>query len=257
MNQMQAPELLSETLENHILTLTLGAGVAHPLSLGMIKALLASVRAAATNPDVHVMIIHGPGKIFCAGHDLKEIARHRSDPDLGLAYLEDLFDSCGEMMQAITMSPKPSIAVVEGIATAGGLQLVAACDLAFAGPAARVCLPGISNGGFCSTPSVAVARNIGRKAALELALSGEALDAEWARGAGLFNRIVRDDDVLAYATAFAAKVAKGHPSALGLGKQTLYEQIEMPLPEAYAHATKAMISHFMDPFRIRQEKMSK
>ncbi|MEX0282556.1 MAG: enoyl-CoA hydratase-related protein [Arenibacterium sp.] len=256
MNQMQAPALISETLEDKILTLTLGAGVAHPLSLGMIKELLAAISAAEANPDVHVMVIHGPGKIFCAGHDLKEIARHRGDADQGLAFVRELFEACGEMMQAITMSPKPSIAVVEGIATAGGLQLVAACDLAFAGPKARVCLPGISNGGFCTTPSVAVARNIGRKAVMELALSGEAMDAEWGQRAGLFNRVV-NGDVLEEAKQFAQIVAKGHPAALGLGKRTLYQQLEMPLPEAYAHATEAMISHFMDPERIRLEKAGK
>ncbi|MEX0338456.1 MAG: enoyl-CoA hydratase-related protein [Arenibacterium sp.] len=256
MNQMQTPALISETLENEILTLTLGGGVAHPLSLGMIKELMAAIHAAEANPDVRVILIHGPGKIFCAGHDLKEIARHRSDADQGLAYVRELFEACGEMMQAITMSPKPSIAVVEGIATAGGLQLVAACDLAFAGPQARVCLPGIANGGFCTTPSVAVARNIGRKAVMEMALSGEVKDAEWARGVGLFNRVVTGD-VLAEAQQFARIVAKGHPAALGLGKRTLYQQIEMPLADAYAHATEAMITHFMDPVRIQQEKTGK
>jgi enoyl-CoA hydratase/carnithine racemase len=252
---MQKPELLNRSLRDNVLTLTLGAGVAHPLSLDLIRELHAAILAADADPEVRVMLVHGPGKIFCAGHDLKEISRHRADPDQGLAYLKELFERCGEMMQALTMSPKPSIAVVEGIATAGGLQLVAACDLAFAAPGATVCLPGINNGGFCSTPSVAVARNIGRKAVMELALSGEPLDAEWARGAGLFNRIVTDGDVLDYATAFARRVAKGHPAALGLGKQTLYRQIEMPLAEAYAHATEAMIAHFMDPVRIRQEKL--
>ena len=255
MNQMQGPELLNRALRDNVLTLTLGGGVAHALSLDMIGALHRAILAAEADPDVHVMLVHGPGRIFCAGHDLKEIARHRADPDLGRAYLQELFARCGEMMQALTMSPKPSIAVVEGIATAGGLQLVAACDLAFAGTEARVCLPGINNGGFCSTPSVAVARNIGRKAVMELALSGEALDAEWARGVGLFNRIVTGGDVLDHATAFARRVAKGHPAALGLGKQTLYRQIEMPLADAYTHATEAMMAHFMDPERIRQEKL--
>src|SRR5699024_6848970 len=123
-------DLIITTVDQGVLTLTLGAGPAHPLSAGMIAELRAALARAETDDAVRVVIIHGPGKIFCAGHDLKEIARHRSDQDLGLAYIKRLFNDCGALMQAVTRSPKPTIAMVEGIATAGGLQLVAACDLA-------------------------------------------------------------------------------------------------------------------------------
>ena len=155
------------------------------------------------------------------------------------------------------MCPTPSVAVVEGIATAGGLQLVAACDLALATPEARVCLPGITNGGFCSTPAGAVARNIGRKAVMEMALTGQVMDAEWATGVGLFNRVVHPDVLWDEVEALTALIAKGTPNAVGRGKVTLYQQLEMPLDAAYARATDVMIGHFMDPERIEKEKASR
>ncbi|MBL3703735.1 enoyl-CoA hydratase [Sulfitobacter sp. BDSS02] len=253
MNQMSPPDLVSESLADGVLTLTLGGGKAHPLSLGMIAALHRSIHRASEDTSVRVVVIHGPGSIFCAGHDLKEIARHREDGDKGRAYLEQLFNSCGAMMKAVTLCPKPTIAAVEGVATAGGLQLVAACDLAFASDASRYCLPGVNNGGFCTTPAVAVARVIGRKQVMEMALSGEMFDADWARGAGLINRSMPADELLPFVNDFAVRLATRHQPAIAAGKQTLYRQLEMPLELAYVHATSVMIDHFMDPERIEKE----
>ncbi len=254
MNQMNTPPLMQAELANKVLTLTLGNGVAHPLSLSMIAELHNHVRDAATNPQVNVIVIHGPGKIFCAGHDLKEIATHRADPDNGLAYLTELFTACGDMMQAITNSPKPTIALVEGIATAGGLQLVAACDLAFASASATFCLPGVNNGGFCTTPAVAVSRSVSRKYVMEMALSGEVFDAEWAVSAGLVNRRLPDTDIIEFTSNFARTLASRHATAIADGKAALLAHLDLPLDRAYDLATKVMIGHFMDPFRIEEEQ---
>ena len=240
-------------LDSNVLTLTLGNGVAHPLSLAMITELHQDLTAPGTDPQVHVIVIHGPGKIFCAGHDLKEIAAHRADADQGLAYLTELFEKCGDMMQELTHSPKPTIALAEGIATAGGLQLLAACDLAYATPNATFCLPGVNNGGFCTTPAVAVSRTISRKHMMELALSGDAFDAEWARTTGLINRILPANQAFDFTLNFARKLATRHPQAIADGKAALYAHLEMPLDQAYELATRAMVSHFMDPARIARE----
>lgn len=253
MTRTQAQEFIGSEIRDKVLTLTLGAGPAHPLSQGMIAALHCAVLQAGGNTDVNAIVIHGPGKIFCAGHDLKEIARHRSAADNGHAYLKTLFFDCSALMTAITMSPKPAIAMVEGIATAGGLQLAASCDLIFAAPQATFCLPGVNNGGFCTTPSVAVGRSISRKHLTEMALSGEIFDANWAMEAGLINRIVSADDLARFVHDFAARLASRNPNAVAQGKQMLHRQLEMPLEQAYAAATDVMIGHFMDPARIARD----
>lgn len=253
MTHLSTPPLVGATLTDKVLTLTLGGGVAHPLSLAMIAALHDAIRAAAADPQVNVIVLHGPGKIFCAGHDLKEIAAHRQDPDQGLAYLTELFEKCGAMMQGITHSPKPVIALIEGIATAGGLQLVAACDLAYAADSATFCLPGVRNGGFCSTPAVAASRNMHRKHIMELALSGDSFDTGWALNTGLINRALPPHEVIEYTMNFARTLASRHPTAIAAGKQALYTHLDLPLDQAYDLATRTMIGHFMDPVRLSRE----
>lgn len=246
--------LVEEHRDGPLATLTLGAMPAHPLSLQMIEDMLAALARIAADPDLRVVILSAPGRIFCAGHDLKEIARHRAAPDLGAAYLRDLFDKCAAMMQALVALPQPVIAVVEGIATAGGLQLMASCDIALATPEATFCLPGVQNGGFCTTPSVAVGRVIGRMALMEMALTGDSFDATWARDAGLINRIVPAAEIHTVALELARKIARGNPAALAAGKRMVYRQLEMPLADAYSAATEVMIGHFMDPQRIALER---
>lgn len=242
--------LLHQTLSEGVLTLTLDNGPAHALSRGMIAALHQAIAGAAANPAARVIVIHGPGKIFCAGHDLKEIARHRADPDQGLAYLTDLFTACADLMQAIAESPRPTIAMVEGIATAAGLQLVAACDLAFATESARVCLPGVRNGGFCTTPAVAVARSLSRKHLMELLLSGEDRGALWALNAGLFNAVLPPEGLEAHVQDFAHTLAGRNPGPIAAGKTCTVAHLDSPLAEAYQAATATMIGHFMDPERL-------
>ena len=248
------PPLVTQAQSEGVLWLTLGGGKAHALSLAMIQALHQAIDAAQADADVRVLVLHGPGRIFCAGHDLKEIARHRADADDGQAYLTELFTQCGAMMQALATSSKPTIAMVEGIATAGGLQLVASCDMAFSARAATFCLPGVQNGGFCTTPSVAVARAIGPRRCMEMALSGEVFGADWAREAGLVNRVVHRDVLARETRSFARTLASRHAPAIADGKAALAVQIAQPLDAAYAHATQVMIGHFMDPHRIAQER---
>lgn len=253
MNQMPTSQLVTSAMADGVLTLTLGAAPAHPLSTAMIRSLHTAVQSAADDPEIGAIVVYGAGKIYCAGHDLKEISRHRSDPDQGRAYVERLFAECGEMMQAIAQCPKPSIAMIEGVATAGGLQLAASCDLAFATAGASFSLPGVNNGGFCSTPAVAVGRNIARKHLMEMLLSGERFDAEWALSVGLINRILPADTLAQFTQDFAAKLATRNLTAIADGKRATYQQLEMTLGDAYAHATPAMVNHFMDPERLARE----
>ncbi|MYM55753.1 enoyl-CoA hydratase-related protein [Thalassovita mangrovi] len=253
MNKPDLP-LIEARDDSNVRFLRLGKAPAHPLSRAMIRDLHAHIRQAAADPQANVIVLEGPGHIFCAGHDLKEIARHRDDPDQGLDYLRALFTECGAMMLDLALCPKPTIAVVEGIATAGGLQLAASCDLIFASDRATFCLPGVRNGGFCTTPAVAVSRNLSRKQVMEMTLSGEAFDAAWALNAGLVNRVYPPEQLLDETMAFARTLATRHPKAIADGKRMLYRQLDLPLDQAYAEATEVMIGHFMDPVRIAQEK---
>ncbi|CUH66694.1 2,3-dehydroadipyl-CoA hydratase [Thalassovita gelatinovora] len=246
--------LIATRDEHKVRVLSLGAAPAHPLSRTMICALHEQIQLATEDSKINVIVLEGPGHIFCAGHDLKEIGRHRADSDLGRNYLQQLFTECSALMQDITLSPKPTIAMVDGIATAGGLQLAAACDLIFASTRATFCLPGVKNGGFCTTPAVAVSRNLSRKHMMELALSGDAFDVEWALAAGLINRVFPSDQLTAATMEFAQQIAGYHPTAIADGKRMLHAQLEMPLDRAYAEATEVMIGHFMDPVRIAEEK---
>jgi enoyl-CoA hydratase/carnithine racemase len=253
MNQMQSPDPVTCDVTDGVATLTLGGGVAHALSLGMIKALHGLLDDLASDPSARVVLLSGPGHIFCAGHDLKEIARHRADADQGHAYLTELFDACAGMMIALATFPKPTIAMVDGIATAAGLQLVASCDLAFASPRATVCLPGVTNGGFCTTPAVAVSRSVGPKHLMDLTLSGTPKSADWAMAAGLFNRVIASETLTAETLAFATTLATRNPGPIAAGKAALQQHRDLSLRDAYALATPVMIDHFMDPGRLAIE----
>ena len=253
MSLPNTPDLVSKTIEGQVLTLTLGDPPAHPLSLAMIAALEQALSAARDDAGVKVVVLHGPGRIFCAGHDMKEIKAHRSDPDQGAAYVRQLFDACAKMMQLLATLPKPTIAMVEGIATAGGLQLMCSCDLVFATPEARFSLPGVDNRGFCTTPAVAVGRSIARRQVMEMALSGDKFGADWALAAGLISRIVPADALATSVAEFATILADRHAPAIALGKATLDRQLALPLDQAYAEATEAMIEHFMDPERVARD----
>ena len=217
------------------------------LSLAMIEALLDAFAAIAADPAARVVVLAGDGPALSAGHDLKELQAHRNDADRGRAFYERAMTRCAELMRAIVALPKPVIAAVEGVATAAGCQLVAACDLAIAGAEARFALPGVSIGLFCSTPLVAVGRAVSRKHAMEMALTGDLYDAQTAERFGLVNRVVPAGAALAEAHKLAQRVAARSATTLAIGKRTFYRQIDMPLEDAYALAARAMVENLLHP----------
>jgi enoyl-CoA hydratase/carnithine racemase len=183
--------------------------------------------------------------VFSSGHDLKEMTARRSDPDRGRAYFAAIMARCSAMMERVVRLPQPVIAVVEGIATAAGCQLVASCDLAVAGGAARFSTPGVHIGLFCSTPMVALSRNVGRKHAMEMLLLGETVAAEDALRMGLVNRIAPQGEAMAEAGRMAALIAAKSPLTLKIGKRAFYEQLEMGLSDAYRHACEVMVENML------------
>ena len=215
------------------------------LSLQAVKELHEAVSAVSTNGKVRTVIIEAVGPAFCPGHDLKEIHAHRSDDDSGRAYFEELFNSCSQMMLAITNSPKIFIARVHAVATAGGCQLVAACDLAVASSSARFGVNGINAGLFCSTPMVALSRNTGRKKALEMLTTGHMMSAEQACANGLVNQVAEPDDLDHAVNEMAQAVAAKSPKVLALGKSAFYRQLEMPLAEAYAFTSQKIVENLL------------
>src|SRR6266851_1638610 len=198
-----------------VLTLTLNRGERfNPLSSAMIAAILGELRAIADDPSVRVVILAAGGKGFCAGHDLKEMRAHVGDK----GWQRGLFDQCGQMMMTLTTLPQPVIARVHGIATAAGCQLVSMCDLAVAAETATFALPGVNIGVFCSTPAVGVARNVGRKRAMEMLLTGEPIDAQTALAWGLVNRVVAADALDATVAHFTGLITARSAATIRLGK---------------------------------------
>jgi enoyl-CoA hydratase/carnithine racemase len=231
-----------------VATLTLQSpALRNALSLAMIEALIDALAAIETDPATRVVVLAGDGPALSAGHDLKELQAHRNDADCGRAFFERAMARCAELMRAIIALPKPVIAAVEGVATAAGCQLVAACDLAIAGADARFALPGVSIGLFCKTPLVAVGRAVSRKHAMEMALTGDLYDAQTAERFGLVNRVVPAGAALAEARALAAKIAARSAATLAIGKRAFYRQIDLPLDEAYALAVRAMVENLLHP----------
>ena len=213
-------------------------------------AMLAELQGAlddlAQTPDCRVIVLRGAGKAFCAGHDLKEMQAARQSEDGGRAAWKDLFDRCATMMQTIQTLPQPVIAQVHGIATAAGCQLVASCDLAVAEEGTRFGVNGVNIGLFCSTPMVALSRNIPRKHAFEMLTTGAFMSAEEARRAGLINRVVAPGTLDIEVKALAEKIAAKLGSAVKIGKEAFYRQIEMPLAEAYAYTGDVMVENMAD-----------
>jgi enoyl-CoA hydratase/carnithine racemase len=210
------------------------------LSLDMIGRLHARFTRLAADRTVSAVVLAATGPVFCAGHDLKELTAHRADADKAEAMTR-----CSAMMQAIVACPKPVIAAVTGTATAAGCQLVATCDLAVAATEAKFCTPGVNIGLFCSTPMVALSRNVGRKRAMEMLLLGDMLSAADAADYGLVNRVVAADRVLDEALNLAGKIAAKSPLTVAMGKAAFYAQAEMPLKEAYAYTAKVMVDNMM------------
>jgi enoyl-CoA hydratase/carnithine racemase len=234
--------------DNGVVTLTLNTPQnRNALSLEMLEVLIATLDDIAHDDKAHVVVLAGDGPALSGGHDLKEMQAHRNDRDRGREFYVELFARCSTLMQAIVKLPKPVIAAVEGIATAAGCQLVAACDLAIAGEKARFGLSGVNYGLFCSTPLVAVGRVVSRKQAMEMALTGRLYSAAEAERSGLVNRVVPEGRALEEAFALARAIASHSAPTLAIGKRAFYAQIERPLDEAYALASLAMIDNLAEP----------
>ncbi len=230
--------------EGGVVTLTLNRGDKfNPLSTEMIAALEAQLDAVGADRTARAVVLAAAGRGFCAGHDLKEMRAHSDDK----AWQQRLFGDCSRMMVKITEIPQPVIARVHGVATAAGCQLVSMCDLAVASEEARFALPGVNIGVFCSTPAVGVARNVGRKRAMEMLLTGELFDAPTALAWGLVNRVVSaaqlDAEVARFTTIILARSGK----VVATGKRAFYKQIEQPLAGAYALTTETMACSMIEP----------
>jgi enoyl-CoA hydratase/carnithine racemase len=244
--------VLLEEMRGRVLLLTLNRPrQRNSLSEALIASLQAAIDKASGSPDVAAVVIAADGPAFSSGHDLKEMTARRADADGGRAYFAHLMDFCARMMLSIVRSPKPFIAAVEGVASAAGCQLVATCDLAVAGAGARFATPGVNIGLFCSTPMVALSRNVSRKRAMEILLLGEMLGADAAADFGLVNRVVPEGKALAEALAMAEIIASKSPATVAIGKETFYRQIEMPVAEAYAEASAVMVRNML--YRDAQE----
>jgi enoyl-CoA hydratase/carnithine racemase len=236
----------SEEIADGILTLTLNRpDQRNSLNLELISEITAAIVAAGGNPEVRVIVLAANGPAFCAGHDLKEMTGHRDDSDGGRKFYEDTMRQCSEMMQSIVRCPKPVIARVHGIATAAGCQLVASCDLAVAADTARFATPGVNLGLFCSTPMVALSRNLSRKHAMEMLLIGEMQPAGRAEEIGLINKSVPEDELDAEVKRFAEKIAQKSGYAIAVGKEAFYEQVEYKLSDAYDYASDVMVRNML------------
>ena len=238
------PLVLSEKA-GPILRLTLANPPANALSVAVLERLLALLTAARTDKDVRVIVLAAAGKLFSAGHDLKEMTAARAQPDRGRAFFERTMALCAEVMQAIVNHPKPVIAEVDGLATAAGCQLVASCDLAICTDTSTFATPGVNIGLFCSTPMVALSRNVHRKQAMEMLLTGEVIDASSAKEYGLVNRIVPKEYLNQVVTKYAQAIASKSPLTLKIGKEAFYRQAEMPLADAYDYAARVMVENMM------------
>ncbi|WP_260348408.1 enoyl-CoA hydratase [Alloyangia mangrovi] len=218
----------------------------NPLSDAMLAALQAQIDPLGQDQTIRAVVISGAGKVFCAGHDLREMQAGRQAEDKGAGYFADLFARCAKVMSGLTRLPQPVIAQVHGIAAAAGCQLVASCDMAVAAENARFAVNGVNIGLFCSTPMVALTRNLPRKQAFEMLTTGRFIPAGEAQAMGLINRVVPEAELPAAALALAESVASKLPQAVKIGKQAFYAQAELPLEEAYALAGQVMVENMLE-----------
>ena len=242
--------VLADRGEDGVLRLTLNAPRSrNALSESMMTALSSALEEAAQDAAVRVIVIAANGPVFCAGHNLKEITAARSAPenaaDRGRAYFTRILNQCSALMASIPAHPKPVIAEVAGTATAAGCQLVASCDLAFAAKSAGFATPGVHIGLFCSTPMVALSRNVARKHAMEMLLTGDPCPAPRAAEIGLINRAVPDEDLTAEVMEAARKIAGKSTATVAFGKPAFYRQAELPLGEAYDYAAAVMVENML------------
>ena len=238
-------QLVVTERKDAVLRLTFENAPANALSTELMSALLASLQSAAANNEVRVVILASSGKLFSAGHDLKQMSAHRIDADKGRSYFEKVFGLCARLMQSIVDLPKPVIAEVGGVAAAAGCQLVASCDLAVASDSAKFAVNGIDVGLFCSTPAVALTRNVAQKFAMELLLTGDMIDALKAHEIGLVNRVVPHDLLRETVDDLAERIASKSPCAVKLGKKAVHDSANLGLADAYRLASEVMVENML------------
>lgn len=215
------------------------------LSEALMAALTAEMTAIAEDPSVRVVVLAANGPVFSAGHDLKELTAARQKEDRGRSYYQDIMKRCSTMMLSILQNPKPVIAKVHGTATAAGCQLVATCDLAIAAEGAHFATPGVNIGLFCSTPMVALSRNVSRKHAMEMLLSGDMVDANHAAEIGLINRAVSTEILDTEVSDLATKIASKSSLTVSIGKRAFYDQLELGISDAYAYTSEVMVKNML------------
>ena len=241
------PEKLSVSMgEVGILSISLNdVARRNALSKTMISQLKSAIDAAGQDPAVKVIILEGKGPAFCAGHDLKELTKARKQPDRGRAVFTEILTQCAAMMQGILTCDKPILAMVSGIATAAGCQLVASCDLAFADENAKFATPGVHIGLFCSTPMVALSRNVTNKNAMEMLLVGDPVSADHAKEIGLINGVFPAENLQEETLKVARKIAAKSSHTLAIGKRAFYQQKQMTVEKAYTYCTEVMIENML------------
>ena len=241
-----ATQLVSIEKHNSILKLVMNDHKSkNALSNKMIFALINAISSACEDESIKVIVIAANGNVFSAGHDLKEITKARENEDKGDSFFKELFDSCSALMQTIVNSSKPVIAEVNGVATAAGCQLVASCDLAIASNDSKFATPGVNIGLFCSTPMVALSRNVHKKNAMEMLLTGDMISSEKAKEIGLINDFVEAEQLTITVMALADKIASKPSSTVATGKKAFYEQAEMSLSKAYEYTSKVMQNNLL------------
>lgn len=244
-DEEQAEMPLASDFADGILRLTLNNPPANVLSIALLEKLHAALDRAADDKSVRVVILAANGKLFSAGHDLKEMTARRGDEDKGRGFFEKTMRLCADLMLKIQALPKPVIAEVDGLATAAGCQLVATCDLAICTDTSTFCTPGVNIGLFCSTPMVAITRAAHRKQAMEMLLTGETIDASTAKDFGIVNRIVPKQYLTQVVNKYAAVIASKSSMTLKIGKEAFYAQADLPTAEAYDYTIRVMVENML------------
>ena len=238
--------LIKEKSEKGVLRLTMNnSDQKNPLSESMMSMLMDEIKAASSDQSIRVIVLAANGNVFSSGHDLKEITSARENEDKGEVYFANLFDYCSSLMQLIVNTSQPVIAEVDGVATAAGCQLVASCDLALASHESRFATPGVNLGLFCSTPMVALSRNVNKKNAMEMLLTGDFISAEKAKEIGLINNTVPKEDLTSEVDRLAEKIASKSTMTVATGKRAFYAQAEMDLSDAYEYTSKTMTDNLL------------
>ena len=239
--------LVKSELQNKVLHVQLNNPKhQNTLNEDMIKQLDGKLQQGSEDNSVKVIILSSAGPVFCAGHNLKDLNSKRSELDKGKSYYEKIFKNCSILMMNMTKNQKPIIAAIDGVATAAGCQLIASCDLAYSSDKARFATPGVNIGLFCSTPMVPLSRNVSKKAAMEMLLTGDLIDANKARQIGLVNDVVSSDQLMQKVLEVAQKISSKSMKTLKIGKKAFYKQREMSLQDAYDFTSAVMVENMLN-----------